>query len=195
MRRYFGDFGNSWNSLLLMFKNLRKKSFSESTLKNIIKFELKDDGIIRRINEFETSSEMVDSFKIEGGEITFETDKIKISDNSKKQNLPYIISSIIGLFWGVLTIIHYFTKGNEDVLWLGFIITSIHLVVLTLNLFRTHRAEIFFDEIKSIKLKQRPGGRFLDIKLKNQKLRRVSGIHNKENLQNYLNEHVALKVN
>jgi hypothetical protein len=137
---------------------------------------------------------MEDSFKIESGEITFETDKIKISDNSKNQSLPYIISSVLGFIFGILTIIRYFTTGDELALSAGSIISSIHLVVLIINLFRTHQSEISFDEIKSIKVKERFGRKFLDIKLKNQKLRRVIGVYNKENLQNYLNAHVPLRV-
>jgi len=133
---------------------------------------------------------MEDSFKIESGEITFETDKIRINDNSRNQNLPGIISSVLGFIFGILTIIRYFTTGDELALSAGSIISSIHLVVLIINLFRTHQSEISFDEIKSIKVKERFGRKFLDIKLKNQKLRRVIGVYNKENLQNYLNAHV-----
>jgi hypothetical protein len=137
---------------------------------------------------------MEDSFKIESGEITFETDKIKISDNSKNQSLPYIISSVLGFIFGILTIIRYFTTGDELALSAGSIISSIHLVVLIINLFRTHQSEISFDEIKSIKVKERIGRKFLDIKLKNHKLRRVIGVYNKEKLQEYLNAHVPLRV-
>jgi len=137
---------------------------------------------------------MEDSFKIESGEITFETDKIKISDNSKNQSLPYIISSVLGFIFGILTIIRYFTTGDELALSAGSIISSIHLVVLIINLFRSHQAEIHLDEIKSIKVKERIGRKFLDIKLKNHKLRRVIGVYNKEKLQEYLNAHVPLRV-
>jgi hypothetical protein len=137
---------------------------------------------------------MEDSFKIESGEITFETDKIRINDNSRNQNLLGIISSVLGFIFGILTIIRYFTTGDELALSAGSIISSIHLVVLIINLFRTHQSEISFDEIKSIKVKERFGRKFLDIKLKNQKLRRVIGVYNKENLQNYLNAHVPLRV-
>jgi hypothetical protein len=73
-------------------------------------------------------------------------------------------------------------------------ISSIHLVVLIINLFRTHQSEISFDEIKSIKVKERIGRKFLDIKLKNHKLRRVIGVYNKEKLQEYLKALVPLRV-
>jgi hypothetical protein len=137
---------------------------------------------------------MEDSFKIESGEITFETDKIRINDNSRNQNLPGIISSVLGFIFGILTIIRYFTTGDELALSAGSIISSIHLVVLIINLFRTHQSEISFDEIKSIKVKERFGRKFLDIKLKNQKLRRVIGVYNKEKLQEYLKALVPLRV-
>lgn len=138
---------------------------------------------------------MEDSFLVENGKITFETNKIRITDKSKKQKLQLIANSVTFLIFGLLTIIRYFTKGDEDALWIGSIITIIHLVVLILYLFRSYQAEISFDEIKSIKVKERFGQKFLDIKLKNQKLKRVIGIYNKEKLQDYLNAHVALKAN
>ena len=133
---------------------------------------------------------MEDSFKIESGEITFETDKIKISDKSKKQNLMMMINSIIWVFFGLVTIQRYFTKGDDTALWTGSLIVIGHFVVLIIYLFRSHQAEIHFDEIKSIKVKERIGRKFLDIKLKNHKLRRVIGVHNKEKLQEYLKSHV-----
>jgi hypothetical protein len=137
---------------------------------------------------------MADSFKIEDGEISIETDKIKISDKSKKQNLMTMINSIIWVFFGLVTIIRYFTKGDEFALWTGSLIGIGHFVVLIIYLFRSHQAGIHFDEIKSIKVKERIGRKFLDIKLKNHKLRRVIGVHNKEKLQEYLKAHVPLRV-
>lgn len=137
---------------------------------------------------------MADSFKIEDGEISIETDKIKISDKSKKQNLMTMINSIIWVFFGLVTIIRYFTKGDEFALWTGSLIGIGHFVVLIIYLFRSHQAEIHLDEIKSIKVKERIGRKFLDIKLKNHKLRRVIGVHNKEKLQEYLKALVPLRV-
>jgi hypothetical protein len=137
---------------------------------------------------------MADSFKIEDGEISIETDKIKISDKSKKQNLMTMINSIIWVFFGLVTIIRYFTTGDELALSAGSLIGIGHFVVLIIYLFRSHQAEIHLDEIKSIKVKERIGRKFLDIKLKNHKLRRVIGVHNKEKLQEYLKAHVPLRV-
>lgn len=55
-----------------------------------------------------------------------------------------------------------------------------------MNLFRSNQRVILYVDIKSIKIKQRFSREFLDIRLKNGKLRRVIGIENSQELEDYI---------
>jgi hypothetical protein len=52
------------------------------------------------------------------------------------------------------------------------------------TLFRSNKSEVLFGEIKSIK--QRFSNTFLDIRLKNYRLRRVNGVENYQELEDYI---------
>jgi hypothetical protein len=58
----------------------------------------------------------------------------------------------------------------------GFVIGGVWFVVLVLLLFRSTRSEIPMSQIRSIWLKERFGGRFLDVRLPGSRTRRVSHI-------------------
>ena len=107
---------------------------------------------------------MTKIFKIKKGEISFETDKVSISDNSKKQNLINLFSIGIWTIYGTVSVLRYFKTGDQFLLWTGLFIGITHFVIFILNLFGSNQNAILFNDIKSIKVKQRFGNRILDLR-------------------------------
>ena len=129
------------------------------------------------------------TFKLKKGEISFEPSGVKILDNSKKQNLLQLLSSGIWTIYGITSVLRYLKTGDQFLLWTGLFIGITHLVLFILNLFRSNKNEILFDDIKSIKVGERfSNNKVLDIRLKNNKLRRVTGILNSQELDDYINQ-------
>jgi hypothetical protein len=139
---------------------------------------------------------MTQTFKLKKGEISFEADKVKISDNSRKLNRIQLFSSGIWTIYGTISVLRYLKTSDQFLLWSGLFIGIAHFVIFILNLLRSNQSEILFDDIKFIKVKQRFGREFLDIKLKNNRLRRVLGIENSQDLEKYVEsniEHIITK--
>jgi hypothetical protein len=135
-------------------------------------------------------TEKIEKFKIEKGEISFETDKIRILDNSKKQNLLQLLSSGIWTIYAILSVLRYLKTGDQFLLWTGLFIGMANFVIFIQNLIRSNQSEILFDNIKSIKVKRKFGNKYLDIKLKNNRLRRVSGIEDSIKLEEYIKSYI-----
>ena len=138
---------------------------------------------------------MTQIFKIKNWEISFETDKVSISDDFKKQNLINLFSIGIWTIYGTVSVLRYFKTGDQFLLWTGLFIGVTHFLIFILNLFRSNQNEILFDDIKSIKVKQRFGNRFLDIRLKNNRLRRVIGVDNSQELEDYIKSNFENRIN
>ena len=138
---------------------------------------------------------MTQIFKIKNWEISFETDKVSISDDFKKQNLINLFSIGIWTIYGTVSVLRYFKTGDQFLLWTGLFIGVTHFLIFILNLFRSNQNEILFDDIKPIKVKQRFGNRFLDIRLKNNRLRRVIGVDNSKELEDYIKSNFENRVN
>ena len=138
---------------------------------------------------------MAQTFKIKQGEICVETDKIRILDNSKKQNMLALFSSGMWIIYGTFSVLRYLKTGDQFLLWTGMFIGIAHLVIFILNLLRSNQSEILFDDVKSIKVKQRFGNRFLDIRLKNNKYRRVIGVDNSEKLEASIKQSLENRLN
>ena len=133
---------------------------------------------------------MTHTFKLKKGEISFEADKVKISDNSRKLNRIQLFSSGIWIIYGTISVLRYLKTSDQFLLWSGLFIGIAHFVIFILNLLRSNQSEILFDDIKFIKVKQRFGRDFLDIKLKNNRLRRVIGIENSQDLEKYVESNI-----
>ena len=138
---------------------------------------------------------MTQIFNIKNGQISFETDKVSISDNLKKHNLITLISAGIWTIFGVISVLRYFKTSDQFLLWTGLFIGIGHFVFFILSLFRSNQNEILFNDVKSIKVKQRFGNRFLDINLKNNKLRRVIGLENLTEIEDYIRLNIESKIN
>lgn len=135
-------------------------------------------------------TEKIEKFKIKKGEISFETDKVRILDNSKKQNFLQLVSSGIWTIYAILSVLRYLKTGDQFLLWTGLFIGIANFVIIILNLIRSNQSEILFDDIKSIKVKRIFGNEFLDIKLKNNRLKRVSGIEDSIKLEEYIKSNI-----
>jgi hypothetical protein len=133
-------------------------------------------------------------FNIKNGQISFETDKVSISDNSKKNNLIMLVSAGIWTIFGTISVLRYFSTGDQFLLWTGLFIGIGHLGFFILSLFRSNQNEILFNDIKSITVKQRFGNRFLDIRLKNNKLRRIIGVENSPELEDYIKSNIENRI-
>ncbi len=125
-------------------------------------------------------------FKLKKGEILFDDDKIIIRDDAKKQRNLTLLSSSMWTIYGTLSVLRYFKTGDQFLLWTGLFIGIAHFVVFILNLRRTVKSEIPFDGIKSLKVKKRSSNEFLDIKLKNSRLRRVILADDETELEEYI---------
>lgn len=134
-------------------------------------------------------------FKLKKGEILFDEDKIIIKDDAIKQK--WMLASILclGTIYGILTFLRYFKTGSQFDFWYGLIVGLLGILVLILWLLRSVRSEISLDEVKSMKVKQRNRNKFLDIKLKNNRLRRVIRVDNSEELQEYIEANIRTKLN
>lgn len=128
---------------------------------------------------------MKQTFKLKNGEILFQDDKIIIIDDAKKQRYMQLFSSSIWTVYGIISVFRYLKTNDQFLLWLA-IIGILHFVILIPNLLRSNQSEILFDNIKSLKFNLRFGRGFLDIKLKNNRLRRVIGIENSQEIEEYV---------
>ena len=134
---------------------------------------------------------MTQTFKLKKGEISFETDKVKISDNSRKQKRVQLFSSGMWTIFGTISVLRFFKTSDQFLLWTGLFIGIAHFIIFILNLLRSSQSEISIDDIKSVNVKRRFNNEFLDIKLKNNRLRRVVGLENSQELENYFKSKIA----
>ena len=135
---------------------------------------------------------MTQTFKLKKGEISFETDKVRISDNSRKQNRMQLFISAIWAIYGAISFLRYLKTGDQFLLWTGLFIGVTHFIIFVLNILRSNQTEISFDDIKSINVKKRFSNVFLDIKLKNNRLRRVIGIENSQEIEEYIKSNIKI---
>ena len=135
---------------------------------------------------------MIQTFKLKKGEISFETDKVKITDNSWEQNRIQLFSSAMCTICGVFSFLRYLKRGDQFLLWSGLFIGVTHFIIFVLYILRSNQTEISFDDIKSVNVKKRFGNVFLDIKLKNNRLRRVIGIENSQEIEEYIKSNIKI---
>ena len=126
-------------------------------------------------------------FNITNGSIEFSKDKITIIDKAKKNNILQLLGAILWVIYGTISVLRYLKTGDQFLLWTGLFIGLGHLFILIKLLGRTSKSEISRKDISSIELKKRYNNKFLDIKLQNGKLRRVSQITDySDELKDYL---------
>ena len=85
---------------------------------------------------------MRQTFTLKKGEITFEGDRIIISDNAKRQKWWTSFTSVMWIIFGSATVLKYPKTGDEFMLWSGILIGSTQLLIFILTLSRTVKSEI-----------------------------------------------------
>jgi hypothetical protein len=137
---------------------------------------------------------MIQTFQLVRGEISFEENKIIIKDNSRRQSYFELIGTAMGAtFFAILLVRDFKTDSAYDSGFL-FFLGLINLSVFIIMLLRSTQGEIQIREIKSVNIEQRFANKFIDIKLKNNRLRRVAGVKNKEELEAYIERYVKPKI-
>lgn len=137
---------------------------------------------------------MTQTFHLTGGEITFEADKIVIKDDARKQNLYHnILGGMVPAFFAIY-FVRTFKQGDTHDRWLFAILLIINLATLIVGLLRSTQREVPYNDIKTIAVKQRFSNKFIDIKLKNNRLRRVTGVGNMEEIEAYIQAHIKQRI-
>jgi hypothetical protein len=129
---------------------------------------------------------MTRTFELKRGTIVFEEDKIIIRDKSKSQRNLWLYLSLAGALIGVLFILGYLKSGYDLLLWIGLFYTIADIVIFLAILLGPLQSEIEMKDVKSLKLKEKYGNYFLEIKQKNNKIRRVNRIENPVYLQQFI---------
>jgi len=129
---------------------------------------------------------MSQTFKIAKGEILFDNDKIIIKDDARKQKWMSSLLIFLPIVYAIRIFVRSYQTGDQFDYWYGLIIGLLGLLLLIMVLLGSVRNEIPLKEVKLIKLKQRFGNKILFIKLKNNRIRKVSEIDNSNALEQYI---------
>ncbi|MDP4240481.1 MAG: hypothetical protein Q8904_13520 [Bacteroidota bacterium] len=129
------------------------------------------------------------TFRLKNGEISFEGDKIIISDNAKSDKYFTLIIYLLGSVFGVINILKFNQTGEKFFYysWLGLVILI--FVFIVERFLKSTRSVILLEDVKSIKVNKRLIFMILDIKLKNNQIRRVLEIEDVEKLKNYIEKY------
>ncbi len=128
------------------------------------------------------------TFRLKNGEISFEEDKIKISDNAKTQKYVMLGSNLICILCVCGTIINFERLGDTSYNSFFYALIILFSIIFTITLLKSTKTIVLSDNVNSIKVKQRFENTILDIKLKNNLKRRVIGGGNAEELKHYIEE-------
>ena len=129
---------------------------------------------------------MKQTFKLKKGEILFDNDKIIIKDDAKKQKCYSSLITGMGTMVLILNFLKSYKTGAQFEFWFELIFIVLGIPLLTILLLRSVKSEIALNDVKSLKIKQRFGNKFLDIKLNSNRLRRVIDLQNAEELEKYI---------
>jgi len=138
---------------------------------------------------------MKQTFKLKKGEIVFDEDKIIIKDDAKKQKWMLSLIFCSGTFSGIMFFLKYFKTGDQFEYRIGLFAGLLNIIGLIILLLRSIKSELSWDEVKSLKPNQRFNNEFLDIRLKNNRLRRVSQVENIEELDQFIETNIRPKLN
>jgi|ERR1035437_2271735 hypothetical protein len=129
---------------------------------------------------------MTQTFRLKKGEISIGQDKIVITDKAKMQRYMSLFSTGIWIVLGIQNVLKF--KQSSDELFHSFwsVLGIVNLIIFIATLSRSTLSVIPIDEVKSIKLRQRFNNTMLDIKLKNNRLRRVLQVEDAKELDEYI---------
>ncbi|MFM2291917.1 MAG: hypothetical protein RIS29_1730 [Bacteroidota bacterium] len=132
---------------------------------------------------------MTQTFRLRKGQISFVEDRIFIEDDAKRKKYMSLLSTGFYFIWGFSNM-NKFARANEEfffMLWFIFVILSLILFISTL--FRATNGLIYYDNVKSMKVKRRFKNTLLDIKLDNHKYRRVIIMEDAEELKDFIEKY------
>ena len=129
---------------------------------------------------------MKHTFKLKKGEILFDNDKIIIKDDAKIQKWYSSLITGMGTMVLILNFLKSYKTGTQFEFWFELLFIVLGIPLLTILLLRSVRSEIALKDVKSMKIKQRFGNKYLDIKLNSNRLRRVNDLQNAEELEKYI---------
>jgi len=129
---------------------------------------------------------MNNTFELKKGTLVFETDKIVITDNARYEKRYRLISSSILIFFGLYELIKYLGKSEMFSFRFGLLMGASGLVNLAFEYFKSSQSEIYYKDVKSLKVNRIFSSDVLFIRMHNNKTRRVNGIYNAERLAEYI---------
>jgi len=131
---------------------------------------------------------MKQTFRLKKGQISFDEDRIFISDNAKRQKYLVLTSSVIWMLFGFINVSKFEQSGDDFFYSFWLVLIVINFLLFVFTLLRSSKTSISLADVKSIKVKRRFSNSILDIKLKNNQLRRVLQIEEVEELKEYIDK-------
>ena len=130
---------------------------------------------------------MKQTFKLKEGEILFDKDKIIIKDDAKKQKWLSSLSPFIGIMIMINLSLKSYKTGEQFRFWVEFIYILLGILILTILLLRSVKSDISLNDVKSMRIKQGIFcNNFLDIKLVNNRVRRVINVKKAKELGKFI---------
>jgi hypothetical protein len=129
---------------------------------------------------------MTQTFKLKKGEISIGQDKIIVTDKAKMQRNITLFSTGIWILLGIQNVLKFEQSGDEFFHSFWIVLGILNLFIFIATLSRSTLSVIPLEDVKSLKVKQRFSNTMLDIKLKNNKLRRVIQVEDAEELEEYI---------
>ncbi len=133
---------------------------------------------------------MTQTFKLKRGQISFEKDKIYISDKAKSDKYFRLTMNLFLLVFGIINIRKFYREGDHFYYFFWIILVVVILLTFAVLLLKSTKSLILLDEVKSIKVKQLISYKTVDIRLKNNRLRRVTQIEDVDALKEYIEKHL-----
>jgi len=133
---------------------------------------------------------MTQTFTLKKGELTFDENKIIITDDAARQRQWRLVNSAVWLIYGIASVFNYLKYDVPFLLWTGLLIGIGNLLILVTLPWNTARNEIDLNEVKSIKVNRRLGSQFVDIKLNNNRVRRITRITDVEELKKFVEKNL-----
>lgn len=127
-------------------------------------------------------------FRLKNGEISFEENKIIISDNARIYKYIMLGCNLFCIVC-IANIRFNFERSGDTSYSTYFLVLIIAvLIVFVITLLKSTKNTVLLDDVKSIKVKQPFNNTVLNITLKNNLQRQVTGFRNAEELKNHINK-------
>ena len=98
---------------------------------------------------------MKQTFKLKKGQISFEKDKIHISDKAKSDKYFRLSTNLIFLVLGIINIRKFYWEGDNFFYFFWIILEVLILMTFEVLLLRSTKSLILLDDLKSIKVNKR----------------------------------------